>query len=256
MKIVAKNVGFLTGAAASLLMGATELHAGNILGTVQMNTYGGVYPGNGGGEFTAVTQTGPSYLGYYNALDATYAGGFETFCVETGVDFSGGSSYYYSLGSVAQPVGNLSYPPSTGAGVNLSAGAAWLYAEFGRGVLANFEWNYDSTRQSDDNLLQAAIWTFQGNQNYTSAYTTPATQANNVYYDAAVNALGSTNAANANYTGTSVEILQMWTGEDANGNGIGPAQNQLVLVPDGGMTAGLLGIGLIGFGALRRKLGC
>jgi len=29
-------------------------------------------------------------------------------------------------------------------------------------------------------------------------------------------------------------------------DGTSPAQNQLVLVPDGGMTAGLLGMGLVG----------
>jgi hypothetical protein len=55
----------------------------------------------------------------------------------------------------------------------------------------------------------------------------------------AINTLGSINATNANNGQYCVDVLQMWDGRT-------PAQNQLVLVPDAGMTAGLLGMGLVG----------
>ena len=243
MKTMKQNSSFLTIAVASLAMGATQLHAGSIIGTVTLDADSGVYPGIGGGEFTAVTQTGPSYINNY-AADATYSGGFETFCLETGVDFTPGTTYYYSLGNVTQPV------PVTGTGsaTPLSAGAAWLYSEFAKGTLSGFDYTYGSTRQGDDNLLQSAIWAFQG-QSYGSY---PYGGAGNTYYDEAVTALGGVTAATANYTGTSVEILQMWTGTDMSSGEA--AQNQLVLVPDGGLTVALLGFALVGLQGLRRKL--
>ena len=114
------------------------------------------------------------------------------------------------------------------------------------------------TGLNDDNLLQAAIWAFQGNQKYGNY--TPATTANNIYYQAAINALGSA-AANSAYTGTTVQVLQMWVD---SGETIA-AQNQLILanngpvpspVPDGGMTVILLGSALAGLQALRHKLFC
>lgn len=237
--------------------------------TVTLDAYSGVYPGLGGGEFTAYTSV--DYLGNY-AASAQYDGGFQTFCIETGVDFTPGNSpwnnntpYYYTLGTVSQPLSG----GGTGSATSLSLGAAFLYYEFATGNLDNlenniFNYTYGSARQSDDNLLQAAIWAFQGGQSY-SGY--PNGGAGNPFYNLAVNdltALGLV-ASNPNDGTYSVQILQMWT-QAPNGQLGTAAQNQLVLtgdtgptpspVPDGGTTAILLGGALTGLAALRRKLVC
>lgn len=203
----------------------------DIVGTVQLDTESGIYPGLGGGEFTAYTSQ--NFVQNYNTA-ATYNGGFETFCLETGVDFSPGSTYSYSLGTVAQPLSG----GGAGSDLALSAGAAWLYQEFATGGLMQnygFASSYGSQREQDDNLLQAAIWAFQGSQTYPGYPS-----GDNQFYTDAVDALGGVSVATGAYTGTAVEVLQMWNTDGS------AAQNQLVFVPDGGETAGLLGIGLLG----------
>lgn len=255
MKI--RHIEVLTLLTASLLMTVTVANAGpTIVGTVTLDALPGVYPGLGGGEFTAYTSQ--NYLNNY-AADATYTyngqTGFETFCIETGVDFTpgnwGGPTYYYSLGNVSQPV-----PANgVGSGLNLSAGTAWLYSQFATGHLSGFD--YGAGRGSDDNLLQAAIWAFQGPPpqtypGYTVPSADPASPDYNQFYAEAITALGGLTSADGAYTGTSVQILQMWS----NSDGTGAAQNQLVLVPDGGMTVALLGGSLVGLQSLRRKRVC
>jgi len=244
----------LTVLTISMPMAVTVVKAGNV-GTVTLNAQSGVYPGLGGGEFTAFASQ--NYLGNY-ASGATYDGGqgagFETFCIESGVEFSPGGTYYYTLGNVSQP----GPPTGAGSGLPLSTGTAWLYYQFATGNLnayASFDYTYGATRQADDNLLQAAIWYLQGGQTYGSY---PSGGTGNIYYDAAVSALGA--YANNPYTGTTVEVLQMW----ADAGDTVAAQNQLVLngngpapdppVPDGGMTIVLLGGALAGLRALPRKL--
>ncbi|HWY29448.1 MAG TPA: hypothetical protein VNX46_01760, partial [Candidatus Acidoferrum sp.] len=145
------------------------------------------YNGAGGGEFTAYT-TSVNYNGNYNSA-ALLNGGFQTFCIETGVEFSPGATYNYTLGNVSQPLTG----GGTGSGLPLSAGAAWLYYEFGTGSLNQFVYSGftgpNSQRMQEDNLVQAAIWAFQGGQTYNinpyPGYTVPTT-ANNVYYAEAI----------------------------------------------------------------------
>jgi hypothetical protein len=208
--------------------------------TVMLDTTS-YYPGLGGGEFTAITSQ--DFTGNY-AASALAFGGFETFCMETGVEFSPGTSYYYTLGNVTQPNPGVA---QQGSGLALSQGTAYLYNLFGKGLLSDFDYSPGTGRQADDNLLQAAIWALQGGQSYPG-YPTPITS--NKFYIDATNALGA-NVLDA-YAGTSVEVLQVW----ANPDDTGPAQNQLVLVPDGGLTVSLLGGALICLQVLRRKLFC
>jgi hypothetical protein len=237
---------------------ATALKAGQIV----LDAYNGIYPGQGGGEFTAYTSQ--NFLGNYSPLATLSAGGgpylsgasttgFETFCLETGVDYTpgnwGGQTYYYTLGNTTQP---LPANASSGNGLPLSAGAAYLYYLFGTGHLAGFDYTYGPGRQADDNLLQAAIWAFQGQQTYGS-YAVPSADPSSPnydpYYAGAITALGGLAGADSAYTGSEVEVLQLWS----NSNDTGAAQNQLVLVPDGGSTAALLGIALSSFAIYRRR---
>jgi hypothetical protein len=208
--------------------------------TVMLDTTS-YYPGLGGGEFTAYTSQ--DFTGNY-AASAQAFGGFETFCMETGVEFSPGTSYYYTLGNVTQPNPGVA---QEGSGLALSQGTAYLYYQFGKGLLGDFDYTPGAGRQADDNLLQAAIWALQGGQSY-GGYPTPITS--NKFYIDAVNALGG--SVLDPYAGSDVAVLQVWSNPDDTG----PAQNQLVLVPDGGLTVALLGGALIGLQVLRRKLFC
>ena len=210
--------------------------------TVMLDTTS-YYPGLGGGEFTAVTLP-QTFLANY-ASGAKAFGGFETFCLETGVEFSPGTLYYYTLGNVTQPVPGNS---QQGSGLALSQGTAWLYYAFGKDLLTDFTYAPGAGRMADDNLLQAAIWYLQGGQTF-GGYPVP-TVLNNKFYADAINALGG--KVLDPYTGSNVEVLQVWSNPDNTG----PAQNQIVLVPDGGLTVSLLGGALISLQLLRRKLFC
>jgi VPDSG-CTERM motif len=216
------------------------------------------YNGAGGGEFTAYT-TSVNFNGNYSP-EALLNGGFQTFCIETGVEFTPGTTYNYTVGNVSQPLTG----GGTGSGLALSAGAAWLYDAFGTGRLNQFVYSGftgpNSQRMQEDNLVQAAIWAFQGGQTYNinpyPGYTIPSADPTstsyNVYYAETIDALGGLANADSAYTGTSVQILQMWSNSDDTG----AAQNQLVLVPDGGTTVALLGGSLVGLQSLRRKRVC
>jgi hypothetical protein len=214
----------LTFLAASIPMAVNVIKANSVVLTQ------GNYSYDVGGEFTATTSQ--SFLNNY-VPSTIVNGGFETFCVETTVNFTPGFSYSY----------NLSNTDSLGR--QLTEGAAFLYYEFATGTLTGYDYNTANTasdkalRKTDAGLLQAAIWWLQGNQTYNDgSYQIPST-SNNPFYALAISTLGSINATNANNGQYGVDVLQMW-------DGTSPAQNQLVLVPDGGMTAGLLGMGLVG----------
>jgi hypothetical protein len=166
----------------------------------------------------------------------------------------GGPTYSYSLGNITQPISG----GGEGSGIPLTEGTAWLYYQFATGNLNNFNYTYGSGREANDTLLQAAIWALQGGQSYAAGgyASLTTTEANNMYYLAAIAALGGTANADSAYTGPTIQILQLWDNTGA------PAQNQLVYtggswnVPDGGFTLVLLGIGLIGiffFRSLRNK---
>jgi hypothetical protein len=195
-----------------------------------------------GGEFSAAV-TGGSFVQNYNSA-ATYNGGFETFCIETAVDFTPGTQYTY----------NLSQFDSQGRALTL--GAAYLYYEFGSGSLstlaydpsaAGYDYTDTATRRQDAGLLQAAIWALQGGQSYPGY---PSLTTDQFYIDAVDKFGGLTGAEQASDGAYGVDVFQMWDGDTA-------AQNQLVLVstPDTSST-GLLFAGsaaLVALFASRRR---
>jgi hypothetical protein len=182
-----------------------------------------------GGEFTAVT-TGQSFLGNGYAVSTLVNGGFQTFCVQNLVDFNPGVTYNYTTGNATGSNG-------TEGGISLSEGAAYLYYEFATGNLSGYNYTPGSGRVTTAGQLQAAIWYFMG-EGLAPGFTT-----SDQFITLADNNLADPFAANGSLYG--VEILQLTT------PGSNPSianQNQLVLMPvtDGGMTAAMLGMGLVG----------
>ncbi|MGA2605776.1 MAG: hypothetical protein ABSC18_18380 [Verrucomicrobiota bacterium] len=164
------------------------------------------YSYSDGGEFTAFTSP-DNFVGSY--VPATILdGGFETFCEQSTVYFTPGSSYSYTV--VNQD--------STGHA--LSLGAAFLYYEFAKGVLSGYDYVNAANRYADAGELQAAIWWFQGNQT-GSGFPSIATDP---FYLLAYGDFGAA-AFGANSGTYGVEILQLF---DCWGD---PAQAQFVLTP-------------------------
>jgi hypothetical protein len=238
------------------------------------------------GEFTAsgVSTTG---LGYdvNSQLGIATASTFETFCVQTAVDFNAPGTYGYVTGSATgltpsaeNGSGGTSSNPQPG--INLSEGTAYLYYEFATGGLngsLNGEtsastYNYantGNTRQNEAGELQIAIWYFMGelgNGNnlslLPSGFTLPkgmSTILSDPFITLADNALGGTadamakngngNVASDLDYGVSIMQLTSDNGTVANQNQLilnGNGAPALVTVPDGGMTLAMLGMGLAG----------
>jgi len=214
-----------------MIAGATLLAVGIVAPKVTANSVvltQNAYSYYVGGEFAA--DTSQSFLANYKP-EAIVGNGFETFCIETTVEFYPGATYTYTLGSVDSQ------------GRNLTKGAAYLYYEFGKGILKNYNYTDTTMRNADASALQAALWWFQGKQTYGNYPSL----SGNVFYEEAISALGGVeNADLANNGRYGVDVLQMWDGTTA-------AQNQLVLVPDTGATAGLFAIGLTVLGVARRR---
>jgi hypothetical protein len=284
-----KTIGFAGVVLAAGVLSPAVLAQPTITGTISLDQ--GAYSYDVGGEFTAVTTVtgGGSLLNPYSpmALEtgegtgsgvAGVAQGFQTFCVQTSVEFSPASSGYnngtpYNFTTSLSSLDYVNGKEGSTDVENLTVGAAWLYEQFATGNLMN---NYGyassgSTRLQDAGLLQAAIWALEGNQTYSDGNYVVPTTANNIFYSDALSefqgssTLGSpTDISNAdapvtsaNYSTYNVEILNLSTG---TGNSLCSAQNQLVYlgdppVPDGGATLALLALSLAGLAAFGREVG-
>ena len=226
----------------------------------------GPYQTGVGGEFTL--QTSDSIMNaiansYYSDARNQYGSGtsFQTFCVE-------GREYIYP-NTTAEVVFNS---VSVFTGNPLSKGAALLYSMFASGNWASgigysYSGGYGSTAAarwggtgSSADLLQKAIWALMGGQE------SQVFDSSNPYeaWVASANGLGSwANAMAAASTGEDgVYILNMWVPGKVGQQGYA-MQDQLVwagnnaipnVVPDGGLTVMLLGMGLTGLGFVSRRI--
>jgi hypothetical protein len=216
----------IMGVAAGVLMASASLAGANSIVLTQ-----NAYSYDVGGEFSAATTD--DFVANYSSK-ATVGGEFETFCIETTVDFTPGHTYTYTLSN------------QDSLGRALSEGAAFLYADFATGQLAGYNYSNPTARLADAGELQAAIWAFQGNQSY-SGFPSLATDP---FYQLATNTLGTAGAYGADNGQYSVEVLQLWDGTTA-------AQNQLVYtdpVPDSASTSGMLGLACAGLIFLARRV--
>jgi hypothetical protein len=214
------------GLAAVLTLAAVPMVTAN---TITLTENSGTSYKNGGAFEAKVS--GANYVQYYSPK-AIAGGQFLTFCVESQVSFNPGQAYNYSVAM------------SSSDGTALNVETAYLYYEFATGALGTL------THLSDYGLLQAAIWTLQG-QSMPSSDFKKATASNNIYYALALQA-----PTDEGYFG--VEILNL---TDVKGK---DAQNQLVYtgggptphgstVPDGGLTVILLGSSLAVMAWVQRR---
>lgn len=162
------------------------------------------------------------------------SGTFQTFCLETTEFISLNTTYNAVLNSKAINGGAGGGSPDP-----LSQGTAYLYQAFATGTLAGY--NYGVGRTTSAGLLQNAIWMLENEIAYSNA-TNPFIQ---LVESASV--FGSQANAMADYTGSSVKVLNLYTLSGSL------AQDQLIYVPEPN-TVLLLGLGMIGLAGIRRKM--
>ena len=231
-------------AAASVSFGDTVvLFAGPAYSGSNSNPYQ-----NGqGGEFTAVTSGGipagySSLAKYTNANGIT---GFETFCVEGGTNdvfFTPGVTYNFATSDQ-----NKGGPMGT---IDLTVGAAWLYAQFATGQLSGY---FSGNRWAHAGDLQNALWTLEGESNAAIAGWISTLLTGQ--FGSISNAERSVITNEFDYD---VHVMNLWQQGSANTDSAAqPAQNQLIYtgrpVPDGGLTIALLGVSFLGLALFKRR---
>jgi hypothetical protein len=201
-----------------------------------------------GGPFTALILSGSltedAVNQLYSPLALAATGdpslvGFETFCIETLVEFTPGNW------------GGPDYSVTGGFGVQqtdgyLTEGVAWLYEQFALGNLSNIDSNFIYNTPTSNGSLQWAIWDLIGE---TPAFSDPGIGSQLVTI--ADDALGANVMAPVTSTSQfGVEVLELTDGD-------APAQDQLIYVdpvPDDGATVALLGVALLGLAVFVRRL--
>jgi len=197
----------------------------------------GYFGSSGGGEFTI--ESTPLNNRAYSPLptqtrDITTtaiaaSGSFQSFCVERDEYVSIPQTYQYTVDTFARKGGQGGGNPDP-----LSAETAWLYTQFAKGTLANYNYGPGSARQSSADALQNAIWALE-NENWSGADVRTGT------WIAAAQAAAADPSVWGNTIG-SVRVLNLY-----HASAITECQSQLYLVPlPGTILLGLLGMGFAG----------
>ena len=179
-----------------------------------------------GGEFNAVPNAtllsvNPTLAGYTATTANSTAPYFQTFCIETGEEFSPGSTYNVTISYNIKFDGGL-FP----GGSPITLGTAWLYSQFAAGTFGGYDYTGGGGRTATAGDLQQAIWYLQGEVTGLIDGGADGT----AFYNAAVTALGGTinNAANGAYD---VVALNLWVPNEDGSNGAA-SQDQFMVVPD------------------------
>lgn len=222
--------------AGMVLVASTVTASAAIISTTVTEERASGYFTSPGGEFT-LKGIPASYWDNYSPL-ALRPGGFQTFCLElneglTGQPFAAELSYNAIKGGV----GGGSPDP-------LSIGAAWLYAQFATGTLPFYDYNPLAGRAASAKALQETIWWLE--DELTTAPVNPFTALVTAQFVSPKADYDPTTA------GFHVAVVNLWD-EDAGGNWTIPKQDMLIYLPDGGLTLALLGCGLLGLAAIRRR---
>jgi len=171
---------------------------------------------------------------------------FQTFCIEHTEAIGGYPSTYYATINTDAVFGG------TGTSDPISRGTGYLYSQFAKGTLSGYNYGVGRsvTSGSSDALLQQTIWWLEGEAGDPGV--------GNVFRNNLIAAFGD--AATAKLDGGSsmygVYAVNLWSSATVHTAGTA-IQDGLYLyerkVPDGGATATLLGLGLLGFGLLFRR---
>ena len=255
MKRVSKSIAAV--AAVVLLGFASSGWAAQIT----IDTAGTGYRSGSGGEFR-VTGAGTegvalvaSSLPYYyvsGVAGTAWTSGFETFCIEFNeyislpgtyaAGISGGAIY----GGVAGGIDH-DFNASTPTTDLISIGTAYLYSQFAAGTLAGYTYAPGAARAASALRLQQAIWYLE------DEIALPST---NAFLTTVFRLFGTPGAGVGALAGGAKRDSHGAYGVAALNLGGPPPvkQDQLIMVPDGGLTLTLLGLGLGGLALLRRKL--
>jgi hypothetical protein len=215
--------------------------------TVTVTTVPG-YNGGSGGEFNVTPITGTGY-----APTVLVGGGFETFCLSRNVGIIIPGTYNATVN--ASGVYDYDYTSTK----TMAVGTAYLYSQFAGGGLAGYNYTPGAGRQASADMLQLAIWTLEGQYSYGSL----AADLANPFLTLAANLYGGNTAglllAMASGAGFNVGALNLTFASNVvlPGGAVIPAgtkaQPLLTLLPDGGTTLMLMGIGFSSLALISRK---
>jgi hypothetical protein len=212
--------------------------------TPNVGTY---YSWDTGGELVARGEVYSIYGGNYSAK-AKEGDSFVTFCLEQHEEFYVGEIYDVALSDAAKLGGIDSEHGSVDGRDPISVGTAFLYSEFASGSLAQYDYeNANGYYRADAILIQETIWYLE--QEIDSI------DSDNKFYQHVLGNFGNdlNNARANNMNGQHGVAVMSLTGHIPERSGYGNAQDLLVYVPDGGLTAAMLGFGLAGISAVRRR---
>jgi len=220
-----------------------------------VNIEKGKFQVGSGGEFVALTTGG--FLANYDAkATQTVVNnanqrviGFGTFCLEANENLNYSDTYTGVLNQRAMNGGTDNNDPvgAGPAGDPISKGTAWLYSQFAKGVLANYNYGTDPysssetvARKQSAAQLQSAIWYLE-DEVATYSNTNP-------FIVEVISKFGTLAAAQVTSNGAyGVSAINL----TLDGN---RRQDVLVYtVPDGGMALGLLGGGVLGLAWVQRR---
>jgi hypothetical protein len=213
----------------TILTGLLMLGTSTLLANTLTLTWGAVHSPSGG-EFILTPNGGGPFL---------------SFCIERSEHVVLGGTYNY-VENYQAVLGGLGGPHPD----PISIGTAWLYSQFRAGTLGS----YDSSSAANQTDLQNAFWWLEqeigagvdinGQQELAYDPTT------NLYLSEALTALGRTlDGLQADANGAyNVGVYNLYNLDGS------VAQDQLALVPDGGSTLVMLGLGLTGFAFVSRKI--
>ena len=219
--------------------------------TVHVSEISGYNAGQGGGEFNVTPITGVGY-----APSVLVGGGFETFCLNRNLGIIVPGDYNATVNA------NSVYDIAGGGSQTMTKGTAYLYQQFATGVLGGYRYGQTgggtaSGRATDAYNLQLAMWTLEGQYTYGSL----ALDLGNAFVTIAANLYGGGIAGlqaamlanGAGGFGVGALNLTFIAGNPQGIPGGTPAQPLLTLLPDGGTTLMLMGIGFSSLALVSRK---